>query len=213
MERYIEEKRERFLSTDELRRLVKAITQHPNQQSANIVRLLLMTGARRGEVLSATWEQFNLERGTWTKPSGHTKQKRPHVVPLSAPALALLGSMAHEANKADYLFPSRKDAPQASLKRFWRSVCATAKLDDVRVHDLRHSFASYLASSGASLPLIGDMLGHTQPSTTARYAHLLDDPRRKAANTVGAIISAAETDNSGAEVVTISKKGRRGART
>jgi integrase len=192
---------------DELQRLLQALAAHPNQHSANAVRLLLMTGSRRGEVLSATWDQFDFDRGVWTKPSTHTKQKRQHHVPLSAPALVLLSGMKaqreREGDPSAFLFPSPAgDTPQRELKRFWHSVCGKAGLENVRVHDLRHSFASYLASSGASLHLIGEMLGHTQPSTTHRYAHLLDDPKRKAADRVGAIITAAEN---GAEPTQIIK--------
>jgi len=103
------------------------------------------------------------------------------------------------------LFPSSRDveSSQGDLKRFWRTVCKRAGIEGVRVHDLRHTFASLLASSGASLPLIGVMLGHTQPAT---YAHLLDDPKRKAADTVGAIITAAETGELGAEIVPLKRR-------
>jgi integrase len=206
VERFQEHRRERYLKQDELQRLLQALAAHPNRPSANAVRLLLMTGSRRGEVLSATWDQFDFERGVWTKPSTHTKQKRQHHVPLSAPALVLLlGMKAHrerEGDRSEFLFPSPAgDTPQRELKRFWHSVCRKAGLENVRVHDLRHSFASYLASSGASLHLIGEMLGHTQPSTTHRYAHLLDDPKRKAADRVGAIITAAESGAEPAQVI------------
>jgi integrase len=206
VQRFQEQRRERYLKPEELQRLLQTLAAHPNQHSANAVRLLLMTGSRRGEVLSATWDQFDLERGSWTKPSTHTKQKRQHHIPLSAPALALLSGMKaqreREGDLSEFLFPSPAgDSPQRELKRFWHTVCRRAGLESVRVHDLRHSFASYLASSGASLHLIGEMLGHTQPSTTHRYAHLLDDPKRKAADRVGAIISAAETGKEPAKVI------------
>jgi integrase len=206
VERYHEDKRERYLSPDELQRLVAALAKHPNQQSANVARFLLLTGARRGEVLSATWDQFDPGQGIWTKPSAHTKQKKTHVVPLSAPAMVLLDSLGR-GKPGEHLFPSRAggNTPQTDLKRFWRTVCKSADIKSLRLHDLRHSFASILASSGASLPLIGSLLGHTQPGTTARYAHLMDDARRKAANTVGAIISAAETGREGADVVKLRK--------
>jgi integrase len=197
VERFHESRRERYLKPEELQRLLQALAAHPDTPSANAIKLLVMTGARRGEVLSATWDQFDFDRGVWTKPSSHTKQKRQHVVPLSAQALALLSRMKADREKkgdrSEFLFPSPSgEGPQKALKRFWASVCRTAGLDGFRVHDLRHSFASYLASSGASLHLIGDMLGHTQPATTHRYAHLLDDPKRKAADHVGAFIAAAE---------------------
>ena len=81
-----EEKRDRWLSTEEIERLCDALDKHPNQSAANAIRLMLLTGARRGEVLTATWKEFNLELGVWTKPSHHTKQKRTEHVPLSPPA-------------------------------------------------------------------------------------------------------------------------------
>lgn len=190
-----EEKRERYLSPEEIGRLGEALDTHPERTSANAIRLLLLTGARRGEVLSATWDQFDLSRGVWTKPSMHTKQKKVHRVPLSAGAIALLEEMKRQARPgARYVFPGRpKDdgttgAPLAGIKRTWASVCCTAALEDVRIHDLRHSYASILASSGLSLQIVGALLGHTQPRTTARYAHLYDDVLRDATERVGVVV-------------------------
>ena len=105
------------------------------------------------------------------------------------------------------LFPGRRGKRSAAdLKRFWASICTAAGIHGVRVHDLRHSYASYLASAGLSLPVIGALLGHSSPMTTQRYAHLLDDPLRAATEKVGAMVAGAGT--MGAEVVPIS--GRRG---
>jgi hypothetical protein len=91
IERNPEQPRQRYFSGDELRRLIDALATHSSQAAANAIRLLLLTGARRGEVLGATWDQFDLEAGIWTKPSSHTKQKREHRVPLSAPTAAAVG--------------------------------------------------------------------------------------------------------------------------
>ena len=144
------------------------------------------------EVLSATWGQFDLEGGVWVKPSAHTKQKKEHRVPLSAPVIALLSEMKGEAGDGDYLFPGRGDGGHlANLKKPWAAIRKAAKLEDVRVHDLRHSYASILASAGLSLPIIGALLGHTNPATTARYAHLFDEPLREATERVGEVIAAA----------------------
>lgn len=195
IERAHEEKRERYLSPVEIVRLAKALAAHPEKTSANAIRLLLLTGARRGEVLSATWKQFDVAAGTWVKPSSHTKQKREHRVPLSAPALALLADIRRDVVPAcPYVFPSAKTSkaegfqPLTEIKRTWSSVCATASLENVRLHDLRHSFASVLASAGLSLPIVGALLGHSQPRTTARYAHLYDDVLRAATERVGAVV-------------------------
>ena len=183
--------RNRFMSEAELARLTQALDAHPNQSSANAVRLLVLTGARRGEVLSALWDQFDLERGVWTKPSAHTKQKREHRVPLSIGALLVINAM-YKQSDGPYLFPgSGTDAPQRELKKFWAAVCREADLRDLRIHDLRHTYASILASSGASLPIIGALLGHTQPATTARYSHLFESPFREATELVGLAVASA----------------------
>jgi integrase len=99
LERNTEEKRNRYLAGDELRRLTEALAVHPNQAAANAIRLLLLTGARRGEVLGATWDQFDLEEGVWTKAASFTKQKKLHRVPLSAPARQLLAEIKAAAER------------------------------------------------------------------------------------------------------------------
>jgi integrase len=208
IERNHEENRERYLEPDELKRLMAAIAVHKNRQSANIIALAMMTGARRGELLNATWDQFDLAGGRWIKPSTMTKQQRVHRVPLSKPVLNLLGEMkaAHDQENArrtreglepfGYLFPGSRGAAgaQQDLKHSWASICKTAGIDALRFHDLRHSFASFLVSGGANLPLVGQMLGHSSVQATQRYAHLLDEPQRKAAERIGAIVNAAGDD-------------------
>jgi integrase len=201
VERNPEHKRERYLTPAELERLMAALTAHPNQTSANVIRLLLLTGARRGEVQRATWDQFDLQSGVWVKPAATTKQNKLHRIPLSAPARQLLAEMHATAN-GSALFPGQGgNAYRVDMKRFWVSVCRSAAVTGVRMHDLRHSYASYLASSGLSLPVIGALLGHTQAATTQRYAHLLDDPLRAATERVGAIVTGAGKAASGGEVV------------
>lgn len=207
IERNPENKRERFLTPAELQRLGAALDAHPEQQSANAIRLLLLTGARRGEVLGATWGMFDLERGVWVKPLHHTKQKKEHRIPLSAPALQILSDLRAKAGPSPYLFPgNRPDRHQTDIKNFWASVCRTADIKGARVHDLRHTHASILASAGLSLPIIGAMLGHTQPQTTARYSHLMDDPLRMAAEKVGSIVTGSGTT---AEVIGMRHRGAR----
>jgi integrase len=226
-----EEKRNRYLNRNEIAVLARAVQDHDESATANAIKLLMLTGARRGEVLGATWDMFDLENGVWTKPSAHTKQRRLHRVPLNSPALRLLKEMKqHATQKAQerrtpihpFLFPGLDGKPLTDIKRSWLSICRKAGLAErfekrgrdgkplktkdgepimhwrttVRVHDLRHSFASILVSAGASLPLIGQMLGHTQPATTARYAHLFDDPLRQAAETVGTFILPETQSNS-----------------
>ncbi|WP_428488633.1 tyrosine-type recombinase/integrase [Rhodopila sp.] len=216
IEREPEHKRERFLSPAEIIRLSDALTEHKEKPSANAIRLLLLTGARRNEVLTATWSQFDLVAGVWVKPAATTKQNKLHRVPLNAAALALLHDMktAAEAESARrvrnrlppiaHIFPGVNGKPLGGIKLSWASVCKAAKIDGARLHDLRHSYASVLASAGLSLPIIGSLLGHSQPGTTARYAHLLDDPLRAATERAGQIITAG--NRPAAEVVDIRRR-------
>ncbi len=192
IERFHEEHRERWLSDDELGRLLGALSTHPNQRAANAVRFQLLTGARIGEVLSARWSDVDLTRGVWIKPSHHTKQKRTEHLPLSAPALALLAEMRERAGAAErYLFPGNAhDKPLQGIKKFWCSITEQAGIEDYRLHDNRHTHASHLVSSGLSLEIVGRLLGHTNPLTTKRYAHLADDPLRAAAERFGSKMEA-----------------------
>jgi integrase len=196
IERFHEERRERWLSDDELARLLSALSEHPNQRAANAVRFQLLTGGRIGEVLSACWSDVDLTRGVWIKPSHHTKQKRTQHLPLSAPALALLAEMRERAGAGEqYLFPGNApDKPLQGIKKFWRNVTEQAGLEDYRLHDNRHTHASHLVSSGLSLEIVGRLLGHTNPLTTKRYAHLADDPLRAAAERFGSKMEALRED-------------------
>jgi integrase len=201
-----EDRRQRWLSGEELSRLWALLEQHSNRRSARAVMLLTLTGARRNEVLSATWDQFDLNRGVWTKPSHHTKTKRTEYVPLSNAALGLLSAMRAEADpRSPYLFPGdAPNKPLSDIKKLWKSLCRTAGLQKLRLHDLRHSYASNLVSKGVSLHIVGKLLGHTQPQTTARYAHLDDAALRDATENFSARLSPA---NKGRLVVPLSRPG------
>jgi integrase len=224
-----EEKRARYLSATEILRLSEALAAHSERNSANAIRLLMLTGARRAEVLGARWDMFDLEAGVWVKPSAHTKQRREHRVPLSAAAIELLKN-GKETAIGPYVFPGEDGKPLTDIKRTWLAVCRNAGLAEqaakrtrngkvvhgkdhqlqmtwrttARIHDLRHTYASILASEGLSLPIIGALLGHTQPQTTARYAHLLDDPLRAATERVGSVITGAGRSADGASTANAS---------
>ncbi|HXP76583.1 MAG TPA: tyrosine-type recombinase/integrase [Stellaceae bacterium] len=192
IERNQEQPRERYLTNDETVRLMKALTKHRAKPSANAVMLLLLTGARRSEVLTATWGQFDLGAGTWTKPGSSTKQKTVHRVPLNPQALTLLRAM--KPGKApDFLFPGlgEKSETQTEIKTFWRTLLADAEIEDFRLHDLRHSFASLLVNNGLGLPVIGRLLGHRRTETTARYAHLFDETLSSATRKLGRAVAMA----------------------
>lgn len=182
--KYQEEKRDRWLNGEELQRLWSVLDGRSSHLSSYVFKFLALTGARKGEVLQATWDQFDLEKGIWTKPSHLTKQKKTEYLPLSEKAIDVLIQVkkitSHQ--RGAYVFPGKVEGqPIKELKTFWKTVLKAANLENVRIHDLRHTHASHLVSSGLSLSIVGKLLGHTQPSTTQRYAHLADEPLRQAA--------------------------------
>ena len=182
--------RERFLSFDEIGRLADALANDEDQRAAGIIRLCMLTGARLGEARTATFDQFNLELAIWTKQAAYTKQRRVHRVPISHEAVALIRLRGEAVPKdCPFLFPGDVPGqPVIELKRFWGRMREKAEIPDVRIHDLRHTFASLLVSGGASLEMIGKLLGHTQIGTTQRYAHLIESPLRAGVNAVGEIL-------------------------
>jgi integrase len=168
------------------------------------IRLLIMTGARLREILHAKWRDVDSERGMIHLPDSKSGRK---PIYLSAAALAVLNDLPRRADNPFIIPGAKRGAHRADLKNPWASVCAHAGLEGVRIHDLRHSFASIGAGSGMGLPLLGRLLGHKQPATTQKYAHLDADPLRKAVNSIGATIDAAMRGKSGGrEVVALVKR-------
>jgi integrase len=189
-----EEGKERFYSQAELAAISDALAEYPGQESANCVRLIMLTGCRPGEAVLATWDQFDAEPGYWIKPSAHTKQRKSHKLPLSPPAIELVDRLRKmRAGGATWMFPGHiAGEPIAALWHVWHFVRDHAGLGrDARLYDLRHTFASVGAGGGLSLPIIGRLLGHTQARTTQRYAHLADDPLRQAAEKIAGVIAGA----------------------
>jgi integrase len=182
--------RERFLSFDEIGRLADALANDEDQRTAGIIRLCMLTGARLGEARTATFDQFNLDLAIWTKQAAYTKQRRTHRVPISHEAVALIPLRRDAVPKGcPFLFPGDVEGqPVVELKRFWAQMRATAEITNVRIHDLRHTFASLLVSGDASLEMIGKLLGHTQSGTTQRYAHLIESLLRAGVNAVGEML-------------------------
>ncbi len=183
---YQEQKRNRWLNDEEVQSLYDVLDSYHNQSVANAIRLLVLTGARKNEVLGATWDQFDLEKGVWTKSEHTTKQKKMAHLPLSSQVISLLKKIKKKATTS-HLFPGKVDGkPLQDIKKAWKTIITRAGLSKVRIHDLRHTHASHLVSSGLSLSIVGKLLGHTQASTTQRYAHLADEPLRQAAEFFGA---------------------------
>lgn len=231
IERFQEKSRERLLSAEECLRLGDAIRlaetdglplpdepakrQSPiGEHVAAALRLYLFTGCRVSEILHLQWDHVDLERGMLFLPDSKTGRK-PLV--LNNPALQVLSDLTHVGKYviAGETAGEEGEKPRADLKKPWAAVRSHAGLDDVRLHDLRHNFASFGAGGGLGLPVIGRLLGHRSTVTTQKYAHLDNDPLRKAANTIGSNIAAAigegdkaSLDGSTGEVVDITSKAR-----
>jgi integrase len=171
-------KRERYLSADEARALYDAVCQSENKMLQYIVPMLILTGARKREVLDAQWADFDLERRLWRIPT--TKLGKPRHVPLSDGVLNLLSTVPRSET---YTFGNTETGkPYVSIYYAWDSARRKAGLGEVRMHDLRHSFASLLINSGRSLYEVQKLLGHTQIKTTQRYAHLAPETLLAASN-------------------------------
>jgi integrase len=195
VEKFKEQKRERMLSPAELGRLGDALAGYQGSPyAAAAVKLLVFTGARLGEVLGLKWEWVDFERGEARLPDSKSGAKTLHLPP---PALTVLAELTRLDGNPYVIVGSKPGAALVNLEKPWRAIRAAAGLDDVRLHDLRHAFASVAASSGMGLPIIGKMLGHTQVATTARYAHLASDPVKAAAAAVAGKIAAAMAGGSG----------------
>jgi integrase len=190
VEKFGERKRERFLSADELTRLADSLGHAEGKEPPSAIaaiRLLILTGCRLSEILSLRWEWIDFERGCLMLPDSKTGAK---TVPLGAPALGTLAELPRQEGSPYVLPAERGDGHFVGIQRPWQRVRGAAGLDDVRIHDLRHSFASIAVSGGDSLYLVGKVLGHRQSRTTERYAHLKDDPLRAVANRTSERIAA-----------------------
>jgi integrase len=214
IEKYRESRRERFLNGEELERLGSAIEEaetsgipwtvdtskptakhlpKPANRRTKIslsagaaVRLLLFTGCRLREILNLKWEYVDLERGVLFLPDSKSGRK---TIILNAPAMTVLNGLERIS---PFVVPGdRPENPRADLKRPWEAITTRAGLSGIRLHDLRHTYASFGAGGGLGLPIIGRLLGHSQVSTTARYAHLDNDPLRRASEAIAGRISAA----------------------
>jgi integrase len=218
IDKYPEKGRERFLTADELGRLGDAIREaetvglpwsvdetkptakHAPKEAkrrtvidpfaAAAIRLLILTGARLREILKLEWQHVDLERGLLLLPDSKTGAKS---IILNAPALAVLAGLERVGA---YVIAGQSagadgEKPRADLNKPWRSIAKRAGLAGLRIHDLRHTHASFGAGAGLGLPIIGKLLGHARASTTQRYAHLDTDPLRRASDHIGARLAAA----------------------
>ena len=181
--------RERFLSQDEIQRMFQAMETEPNRVIVAALKFLLLTGVRREEALQAKWEFVDLERGTLFLPD--TKSGKSRTVILNPDALTLLQEQPRQAGNP-YVFPGKVagKALNNPIKGFHR-ILKAAGIENLRIHDLRHSFASLAVNSGATLYQVQHLLGHASSQTTQRYAHLADSTLREASGGVAALVNQA----------------------
>lgn len=194
IKKFPEHKRERYLSDDEIKNLSEILNEERDQMNINAIRLILLTGSRKSEVLSARWQDFNLEKGIWLKPAMLTKQNKNHYTPLNGEALDIVKKMKQKiisdskiessertVSTKEYLFFNPKTKTHLrDIKKFWAKICKKAGIKNARIHDLRHTFASILVSKGVSLEVIGKLIGHSSITTTQRYSHLANSSLKQA---------------------------------
>ena len=203
IEMYPEKARERFLKASEIEKIGVAIRaavqgrvadpRHPGKPAsitpfaAAALRLLMFTGCRVSEIIKLRWEDYDAERGLLMLPDSKTGRK---VVVLNGPAVEELEHLPRSASNPFVIQGKKAGAAMTDIDRPWRIVLHHAGLKGVRLHDLRHTFASVGAGASLGLPIVGKLLGHTQASTTARYAHLDSDPLRRASELIAGRIAA-----------------------
>ena len=190
--RFKVEKHERFLTREELHRLGEALRAAPSERlasrhAAGAIRLLVLTGCRRNEILGLRWDDLNFDTGEMRLPDSKTGAR---MVPLTSAAAKVLKDLPRTPDNP-WVFPGKKKGTRlVNLNDSWERVRRRADLDGVRLHDLRHTFASRALALGEGLPMIGDLLGHRMVSTTARYAHLARDSVRDSSAKIAADIGA-----------------------
>ena len=176
--------KERFITKKEAKRLILAVNESQNPNLKYIIPFLLLTGARRGDVLKAQRKDIDVSLGLWTIPTSKNGKKR--IIPISEKLKELVNTIPHTST---YLFPSPKTKlPQKDFYRSWDHARRKALLKDVRLHDLRHSFASALVNSGRSLYEVQTLLGHSNMKMTQRYAHLSNESLMKAVSCAGKLL-------------------------
>ncbi len=172
--------RQRYLKEEEIKPFFEAVRREQNRDVADFVLLLLLTGKRKGNLLAARWANINLDKGTWFIPD--PKNRKPHTAALDPIAVEILRRRKARALSSEWVFPSTVKPGQHidNYKKQWARIRKAAKLEDFRLHDLRHSLASWLASGKVSLHMVGGALGHASHASSARYAHLMVDPVKEA---------------------------------
>ena len=180
--------RERYLTQKEAQSLFQELDRNNNTQVSQIIQLLLYTGARKREILDARWDEIDLHRHILTIPAARSKSKKTRHIPLSDAAVSLLRSIPRENDMPWVFFNPVTRRPLVSIFYAWNSIRKKVGLPDVRLHDLRHSYASFLVNAGRSLYEVQKLLGHHDPKVTMRYAHLSPQAMLEAVNIIGSIV-------------------------
>ncbi|MGP8193387.1 MAG: tyrosine-type recombinase/integrase [Methylovirgula sp.] len=200
-------KMQRFLSEAELGRLADALS-HEIEAGGNLypvaaVRLLALTGARRSEIIQLRWRNVDIDRALLLLDDSKTREK---VIHLSPPATEILARLPRVAGNEFVIAGGKAGRPFVGIDKVWDRIRVSAGLPDVRIHDLRHTFAAFGAGASLGLPIIGRLLGHSQAQTTLRYSHIASDPLRRAGDSIGIAIAAAMAGGNGGEVVPIRRR-------
>jgi integrase len=180
--------RERYLSTEKVQRLFDELGTNRNVQVGQMIRLLLYTGARKREILDARWDEIDFNRRLLTVPAARSKSKKPRHIPLSDAAIELLLSVPRQDDIPWVFFNPKTKKPPVSFFYAWDTIRQKIGLKDLRLHDLRHSYASFLVNAGRSLYEVQKLLGHHDPKMTMRYAHLSPQAMLEAVNVVGNVV-------------------------
>jgi integrase len=207
IEKNEEKSNERFLSPRELARVGIALSRAERLKTATpyalaAIRLLMFTGCRRDEILELKWKDVKLDKAMLVLADSKTGSR---AVYLSAPAMEVLNALPKVAKNPHVIVGDKEGHHLVNLRKVWLRIRKVARLNDVRIHDLRHSFASFGAQGGLSLQMIGKLLGHTKASTTEKYSHLAADPIR-AANEATGLQIAAILRGSGADIISLKRK-------
>ena len=181
--------RERYLRPDEVQALFAELDVNPNTMVGQVIRLLLYTGARKREVLDARWSEVDLQHAVLWVPPERSKSKRPRPIALSHAAVGLIRALPREPDVPYLFFNPRTRKPPVSIFTAWDSIRHKVGLADLRLHDLRHSYASFLVNAGRSLYEVQRLLGHQDPKVTMRYAHLSQGAMVEAANVVADVLA------------------------
>lgn len=201
IKKYKENMRKRYLSKEELNKLNEVLLLAEANKiimssAANAIKLLVLTGCRLSEILTLKWEYVDIDSKLLRLPDSKTGAKFVYLPPDAIAILEKLYTDPERPLSNPYVIIGREENSYlANLHKPWGRIKKLADIEDVRLHDLRHTFASIAVASGFSLPIIGALLGHTQPSTTARYAHLQNDLLKDAAGTVGNAIQKAMSES------------------